>query len=129
MFKLCVSSRVFYFPLVCPCISGGVRYARDGQSSEVHYACHYQCQLAKAIIPVSSFSYHLTTKLNILVSYTVGFTLYCISIIVAVSLITTVPVPPQDNRAWRLFSIPWFFCGCTTSYSSFRGYDFLVIGC
>lgn len=71
---------------------------------------------------IASFQTQLSDPSLSARSYVVGFTLFFISITITMILIVCVHTPPESNRAWRLFSIPWFFCGCTTTFSSFRGY-------
>ncbi|KIM76370.1 hypothetical protein PILCRDRAFT_647499 [Piloderma croceum F 1598] len=71
------------------------------------------------------FISHATANVNLqkqLYHYTVGFICYSVGIIIAITLIRTVNTNHKPhNRAWRLFAVPWFFSGTTTTYSSFRG--------
>jgi hypothetical protein len=74
----------------------------------------YQCVTALFLKRI-----HLSLLLS---SYAVGFICYSVGITLALTLIMTVNTHHKPhNRAWRLFAMPWFFSGTTTTYSSFRG--------
>jgi hypothetical protein len=79
---------------------------------------NWQKQLYQSVTP----SLQMSLLIIVLGSYTVGFICYSVAITIAITLIMTVNTNHKPhNRAWRLFAVPWFFSGTTTTYSSFRG--------
>ncbi|KAF8872757.1 hypothetical protein BD779DRAFT_1571792 [Infundibulicybe gibba] len=54
--------------------------------------------------------------------YGIGFIDLSISIAIAMSLIFMLPTPPESNRAWRLFAVPFACFGSMQFYSAWRGF-------
>lgn len=76
-------------------------------------------------VSLPRFLAYASTNINLprqIFWYVVGLTDFLAGLALAIILITTIPVPPQANRAWRLFAVPLTALGAMQMYSAWRGF-------
>ncbi|KZT29452.1 hypothetical protein NEOLEDRAFT_1128211 [Neolentinus lepideus HHB14362 ss-1] len=76
-------------------------------------------------VSLPRFLAYASTNINLprqIFWYAIGLIDFLLGLALAFALITTLPVPTQANRAWRLFSVPLTALGAMQMYSAWRGF-------
>ncbi|KZT36672.1 hypothetical protein SISSUDRAFT_1049503 [Sistotremastrum suecicum HHB10207 ss-3] len=80
---------------------------------------------------VPAFLLHASANINLpkqIFWYWIGTLHIIMSILIALSLILMIEVPPQTKRAYRLFAVPFTWMGSMQFYSATRGFCTQVFG-